>query len=294
VGQAEQAGYCSVVVLKTRRLRGGMAKNMHAVVSNADNVPLKDIVSIMETSLQIRTCRVGDTVFEQKTGSPIGGLLSKAHATMACGLPEHKWQEDVSGYRSHEFSLQDCGYKEAVASKRYVDDVCTISGVLCRSCMDSLNEKIYPSEIAFGIEQRSTLAVTWLDVQVEATNASSTPEICMAPVEFEWLLDGNPHPKKQRFPPCLGRESIDVSDFRQGLRAIAARWSQVGLSERALRIAICNWVAILDKLGYEKAMVYRMFKRVGGPMVAKQVSELWPDGRDARASRAARERRVRS
>ena len=84
---------------------------------------------------------VGDVVFRQVAGSPIGGPLSDVSAALVLGMREYFWQT-LDALRDHQRfgrgDLRGLGATESVASARYVDDVIAVSRVLCCGCLDVL------------------------------------------------------------------------------------------------------------------------------------------------------------
>eukprot|EP00933_Yihiella_yeosuensis_P084273 TRINITY_DN9869_c0_g2_i2.p1 TRINITY_DN9869_c0_g2~~TRINITY_DN9869_c0_g2_i2.p1 ORF type:complete len:1202 (-),score=121.45 TRINITY_DN9869_c0_g2_i2:263-3868(-) len=256
VDRATKLGFKSVGVRTSRRLAGCLLKKQVVSLPNTHVVQFADVLKVIALSLEMRWVRFGDAVFFQKIGSPIGGLMSKVHASLACGLPETKWL----------VSNPSC--VSSIAAKRYVDDICAVSPNLCNQCLETSITAIYPRHIAFNAEQSNTYGVAWLDLHVSLDSLGKLPEVSMAEVELEWLQGKAAFPAKQRMPPFLESCATDWHYLKQRVTGLRARWKQVGLSHAQYHICVTSWVSIMLKLNYPRSMVYKCFRQWGGPAVA--------------------------
>jgi len=59
------------------------------------------------------------------------------------------------------------------------------------------------------------------------TDVGGKLDVDVAYPEMPWLSGDSLYPERQRFPPFLDEASFSLSDFRQRIKCIVARWQQV-------------------------------------------------------------------
>ena len=261
---AQVAGYQAVVLKRGKRLRGSLCRSEHVAVHNADVWVFSDLLALVELSLHdaLKHVRWGDRVLRQAKGSPIGGLMSRLHAMLALGPAEN-------AVVCHSDAL----LASQLAAVRYVDDLLLVS-TRCLDCVRSLVQRIYPEYIKFDVEQASYTNVHWLDVSVTVAEHGVVVDAWLA--EEAWLYGRSLFPERQRWPPFLHHSCFSPSDFKQRVKALVARWSQMGLSKSQLQAPVAHLMAVLAKLDYPQNLVIKGLCRHGGPLVAFWV-KYWRD-----------------
>ena len=262
VGRAEVDGYKAVVLKRGRKLRGSLCRSEHVVVDYADVWSFKDLVAIVELSLQDALLHVewGNRVLRQAKGSPLGGLMSRLHAMLALGPSECAFMRAPGALAAYH-----------LAAVRYVDDLLLVS-TCCLACVRKWVKSVYPAYICFDVEQASYASVHWLDVSISANEDGVVVDAWLA--EEAWLFGRSLYPERQRWPPFLHVSCFNKRDFKQRVKALVARWSQMGLSQSQLKSPVAHLMAVLAKLDYPQDLVIKGLCRYGGPQVALWVKWL--------------------
>ncbi|CAE8600924.1 unnamed protein product [Polarella glacialis] len=251
-------GYKSVNLrTNTRRLAGGLSKKAIVTVSNAETWLFSDLLALVELSLQVSLLYVrwGDRVIQQRSGSPIGGLMSCLHAMLSLGPSEVACM-----------SRGGDTWKDHVAAIRYVDDSLLVSATQRCSCLRKVISSAAPAHIEFNIEQESTSQVSWLDLTI--SDSGGRLGVDVAYPELAWLKGESAYPERQRWPPYLDEVSFSAIDFKQRIKAVVARWNQVGLEDVQLQRAVAHLMAMLGRSNYPLRLILKSLCRWGGPQVA--------------------------
>ncbi|CAD7947240.1 unnamed protein product [Amoebophrya sp. A120] len=172
----------------------------------------------------LRYFQVGsDTVYALPpgVGSPIGGINSKVVASVTLCGDEHR------AYLSPSPLLVG----DITRRKRYVDDCFGISFTLCEECLSQNTRSVY--SVPFENVERSSVAVTWLDMRNEVINAH-----CLEAVE----LRVSNSMQKQRVP----YNSEDLSYARACYTATVQRLintnSETSVLVEQLTVTNFKWV----------------------------------------------------
>ncbi|CAE8583398.1 unnamed protein product [Polarella glacialis] len=263
--RARKEGFKAVLLRATRRLSGSLSRNEHVVVNNSRTWVFDDLYALVELSLHtaLLNVRWGGRILQQESGSPIGGLLSRLHAMLSLGPSEGHFVDGCS----YDFPRH-------VAAIRYVDDAAVFSSTKCGGCLRKIMAAAVPPHIVFDIEQQSTERVAWLDLTV--TDVGGKLDVDVAYPEMPWLSGDSLYPERQRFPPFLDEASFSLSDFRQRIKCIVARWQQVGLHGHRLQHPVGHLILMLGRYGYPAPLCVKCLCRWGGPEVAV-CAKFWDD-----------------
>ena len=258
---AQREGYTGVKVLRSRRLRGWLATTHHAADNRSRYLSFAGIEALLQAAVTSRCFLYGDTTWEQVTGVPIGGLISKAAATIVPGGCEATWPARFAAamprcaareYRPHE----------TWATVRYTDDILCLSRALCVQCLQAGISKVYASSVTFDVAETSTTHATWLDFVV-CVHGNSI-RLVAKPPDLAWLTattDGPP----TRWPvaPRLPGHRVDFRDLRSRRLGREARWVDQGLGADALRAAVMTEVVAWRQAGWPWKVIRKVWTSQG-------------------------------
>ena len=221
IGLAKDAGYIGVAVLKTRKLHGFLAKHNFHKHNNVDLLTFEQLRSIHMLSLSQKFVSVGNLVYRQLRGVPIGGLLSKCQTSLVLCAEEYAWE--YSNHRQVQFGLDaSLLWRRQVAACRYVDDCCLISPYLCSQCLfQCLCQK---SCVQYERQNSSASCGTWLDMDVHFQGVELL--LTMQKPEEQWIAGTSSHPKKFRLEPFHG---LEVQNAKARILGTQARLMQIYL-----------------------------------------------------------------
>jgi hypothetical protein len=117
-----------VRVPKDKSLRCSFGKSSNKF--ETDHITFDQIFEVVQFDIKNAFFTVGDHIFRQVNGVPIGGILSTAEAIATCAVAEYKWLASLGN---------NVRYFKAV---RYVDDVC---GVI--AYQDQSNDSIFKAQL---------------------------------------------------------------------------------------------------------------------------------------------------
>lgn len=193
---------------------------------------------------------LGDMVYCQRAGLPIGGPLSDVGSNLLLTLQEATWRNCHAWRAAAGFnlSLSPAGLDEDLAAVRYVDDVLAISGCLCSGCLQRLVTTRHLG-VPFGLEgEASEGGLRWLDLHVRVS--ASGLHLTSAMSERSWVTGGADAPQVFRVQPYLGARVLAGPLLRCHIRGRLSRWAQLQLAEREVARSLLNDLLTLDRAGY--------------------------------------------
>lgn len=213
-------------------------------------------------------------MFKQKTGVPIGGLLSKCQTSLLLCAEETIWKSQPLKRSNHGFPTA-LHWNQQVASCRYVDDCISMSHMFCQACLlSALNLK---SHVAFELQNHDPLRATWLDLAVDVHGVRF--HIDLAQHEVEWIQGFAACPKKFRMLPFQGEITPDA---KARIRNAQARLIQVFLDPPGSNLvlaarALHYFMDIWHRSGYPEATVVKAWRRhLSNPTLSSLAAEWIP------------------
>jgi hypothetical protein len=214
----------------------------------------------MDLALAQSAVSVGDSVWKQAEGLPIGGPHSPASCSVVLGADEAAWTADAAARALHRFLPEGRRLDEQVALARYVDDLIMVSRVWCSACLEDMLGAMYRRPVQFDRQASSAHGQPWLDMWVSFSHGRL--QIHMDGQEQEWVqcLAARP-PAKFRLKPYLGDEEDSLEALRQHVSGRTARLKQAGLDDEALRRAVEREILVLALHGYPRDLMLRVWSR---------------------------------
>ena len=117
-------GFRCVMVKRTGKLSGFLGRAESCVKSGFRCWSLKRMRCGVELALAQGSITLGDQLWKQQRGVPIGGMVSKCSCSVTLGMSEQIWSE-THGKQ----------FKGHLATTRYVDDLVVLSPDTCRDCI---------------------------------------------------------------------------------------------------------------------------------------------------------------
>ena len=222
---------------------------------------------------------VGNSVWVQAEGLPIGGPHGPASCSVVLGADEAAWTNDVAARTRHGFLPGECGLEEQVALARYVDDLIMVSRIWCSSCLEDMLTAMYRKPVQFDRQATSAHGQPWLDMWVSFRGG--TLEIHMDGQEQEWVqCQASMPPAKTRLKPYLGDEAESLEALRLHVSGRTARLRQAGLDDVALRRAVQREIRVLALHGYPREMMLRVWSKSRQYPAAAKLAHLiyWTPG----------------
>ena len=232
----------------------------------------------MDLALAQSAVSVGDSVWRQAEGLPIGGPHSPASCSVVLGADEAAWTADAAARALHRFLPEGRRLSEQVALARYVDDLIMVSRVWCHACLEDMLTAMYRRPVQFDRQATSAHGQPWLDMWVSFRCGQL--EIHMDGQEQEWVqcLAARP-PAKFRLKPYLGDEEDSLEALRQHVSGRTARLKQAGLEGEALRKAVEREILVLALHGYPRELLLRVWSRArqypAAARLGRQVLQVW-------------------
>ena len=149
----------------------------------------------LDMALAQNAVSVGNSVWVQAEGLPIGGPRSPASCSVVLGAHEAAWTNDVLPGGSK--------LEEQVALARHVDDLIMVSRILwCSSCLEDMLTVMFRQPVQFYRQAASAHGQPWLDMWVSFRGGAL--EIHMDGQEREWVqCQASMPPAKTRFTVSL-------------------------------------------------------------------------------------------
>ena len=203
---------------------------------------------------------VGNSIWVQAEGLPIGGPHSPANCSVVFGADEAAWTSDVAARTRHGFLPEGRGLEEQVALARYVDDHIMVSRMWCSSCLKDMLTVMYRKPVQVDRQATSAHGQPWLDMWVSFRGGAL--EIHMDGQEQEWVQcqASMPH-AKTRFKPFLGDGAESLEALRLHVSGRTARLRQAGLDDVALRRAVQREILVVALRGYPREMMLRVWSK---------------------------------
>jgi hypothetical protein len=228
---ARDSGQSTTTVLKSRQRRafaGGAAVTRPGA---SMTFSFEELKGCLKGFLCMDKCAAGDAVASMR-GIPIGGFLSKAAASVRLCVAEHRWAQGFGG---------PVPWREAVAARRYVDDLLMTSHRYCRACLEKFVGQIYP--IRFDISPAAS-QLKWLDI------------VCDVTTQTHDMLE-----KPYSTPPAW---ATTASAFHGYVMGRAARWKELELSRRQLVRQAARLTLDLRGCGWPRAVFRQVYYALDG------------------------------
>ena len=129
---SERRGIHSVMLRESRRRHAYLSKKKHVTREHWKCWPVRRIVALLHLCLSQPFATFGNSVWMQRQGVPIGGLVSGALCSVLLGFAEFRCKTiELEGARVPGY-VPPC-----TARLRYVDDQVWISATDCHACVRS-------------------------------------------------------------------------------------------------------------------------------------------------------------
>ena len=254
-------GYAGVVVSRRQGGASFLARQTWKHPPGTELISWEELRRGIDMALAQSAVSVGDSVWRQAEGLPIGGPHSPACCSIVLGADEAAWAADAERRARLGFSApRGRGIEECAAYARYVDDLCVVSRIWCEGCLESMVDGMYRKPVQFDRQATSLLGQPWLDMWITFT--SGDMEIHMDGQEHEWVSSlGATPPSRLRLKPYLGDEACSWEALRLHVSARSARLRQAGLGVAELERAVAREVFVLALHGYPCAMMRSAWSR---------------------------------
>ena len=234
----------------------------------------------LDLALAQSAVSVGNSVWVQAEGLPIGGPHSPACCSVVLGADEATWTDNAATRAAHGFNPSGRRLEEQVALARYVDDLIMVSRVWCSSCLEDMLTVMYRKPVQFDRQATAAHGQPWLDMWVSFRHGAL--EIHMDGQEQDWVqCQASVPPAKTRLKPYLGDDAASLEALRLHVSGRSARLRQAGLDDTALHLAVKREVLVIALHGYPREMMRRVWSRsCQYPAAAKQarlVLGTWQD-----------------
>ena len=260
VAWATLAGYHGVVVSRHSKGQCHLARQCWKHPPGTDVFTWPELRAGALLALAQNAVSVGDSVWKQKEGLPIGGPHSPACCSVTLGADEASWVTDAARRVQHGFGPAGVRLSSRVALARYVDDLIMVSKCWCQDCLEAMLAVMYRKPVQFDRQETSPHGQPWLDMWVAFSDGDLV--IHMDGQEQDWVAGmASCPPSKLRLKPYLG----DVASSRDALRlhvsARAARLRQAALGPEELGRAVERELLVLALHGYPRAMLHEAWSR---------------------------------
>ena len=249
VSKLTTRGFIGVHVESTHPLKFHLTKPKHSPIGSVSFSALRNwLVSLC---IQ-RTGCIGDGLFEQSSGLPIGGLASKVATSFVLGYMEQEFRTNQATREEKHFALDGKHDSECVSGVRYVDDIFACSKVFCENCIQAYINCTYTSKalkttVTFDQQAQSPGQYLWLDFKITFDDKQQ-PRLHMAPRETEWIKGDTEYPVKWRTPRFTGYvDSTQRSIARGILIGRMCRLNEMGLETEKLDSAILEEIALWER-----------------------------------------------
>lgn len=220
-------------------------------------ISIDNMLLTLEASLRVNVARFGKVTLRHgggEGGRSLSGPPQRPRSRAPLG-PPRSHMEAVRPVASAQFAAlgRAAEIDYAIAQVRYVDDVISVSPVLCATCITKYVEEGRPG-IPFGLEENAADApARLLDVTVRGDRLPL--HLSIARPEMTWIADAAPTPKAFRVAPYLGMKLLDRDHMRGHARSRMTRWCLVRMNRRELLAAITHELAMMVRAGYPQKLV---------------------------------------
>ena len=222
------------MVKRSGKLSGFLGKAESCVKSGFRCWSLKRMRCGVELALAQGSVTLGDQLWKQQRGVPIGGMVSKCSCSVTLGMSEQTWSE-THGKQ----------FKGHLAATRYVDDLVVLSPDMCSGCVKNLLKSVYPS----GVEFEAQSGCEWLDMSLRI-DPEGELVISAKQTESDWVYGRADKSGKHVLPPYLGDPSVDTRRMWCQVKGRAARLRQLKLRPAELYDAVKFDIATWRRAGW--------------------------------------------
>ena len=236
----------------------------------------------LDMALAQSAVSVGNSVWVQAEGFPIGGPHSPACCSVVLGADEAAWTNDAAARAGHGFMPEGRRLAEQVVLARYVDDLIMVSRVWCSSCLEDMLAVMCRKPVQFDRQATSAHGQPWLDMWVSFRGGAL--EIHMDGQEQEWVqCQASKPPAKIRLKPyVMGDVAESLDALRLHVSGRIARLRQAGLDDVALHKAVQREILVFALHGYPREMMLRVWSRSRQyPAAAKHARNVLGAWKDA-------------
>lgn len=216
--------------------------------------------------LQMVIFKFGNWYVQQVSGLPIGGPVSSVVLEFCLAWLE----ERMDKYKWKGFSQGTCFQtrrrSDVILAKRYVDDVCCVSLILCDSCLHVFIQTTYKDKISFedATEKSTEVGVVhikfldcWFSVQMRGVSTF------MHIPNFTYLMTGNGEDlKKNRGPWRAGDPARVDGALLQDFQVRLARLRQLKSEPLASYVVLVFLFAEYKRLGYSFHKLQVVWSRI--------------------------------
>ena len=260
VDWASSQGYTGVVVSKRRGGASHLARQGWRHPPGTEAFSWDELVTGIRLALAQGAVAVGDSVWRQAEGLPIGGPHSPACCSVVLGADEAAWTADPARRARHGFSPRGRDLSSQVAYARYVDDLCMVSRKWCKSCLEAMLGVMYTKPVQFDRQDSSSHGQPWLDLWIAFHDGEM--RIHMDGQEQAWFdAMGACPPSKLRLKPYLEDERGSDEALRTHVSARLARLRQAGLDQEAMKAAVERELLVLSYHGYPRKRLIQAWSR---------------------------------
>lgn len=252
--KALHPGSSGIAVAKQKKLRTWVAKGEFRNRGRCTVWTWDDIQCVLDLALRQPIVRLGEVLFKQLIGAPIGGHLSKAIASAVLAYDEMLFSIDAETKMADYVPGMHLCFKEAVACTRYVDDLAMASHVLCPQCLQQLTTFIYSPPVSFDPAKPDTFGHPWLDVWLYSSNGELGVRADGA--EAAWKQAGGAGmPQKFRIKPWLGDSAANDAELRALAAGKLSRLKAMRLEPAQLHAAVGSELCLWALSGYPLATI---------------------------------------
>ena len=253
---SEQRGIHSVMLRESRRRHAYLSKKKHVTREHWKCWPVRRIVALLHLCLSQPFATFGNSVWMQRQGVPIGGLVSGALCSVLLGFAEFRCKTmELEGARVPGY-VPPC-----TARLRYVDDQVWISATDCHDCVEKQLCEVYPKGVQFSPTSNGTNKAEWLDIVVKM-ESDGTLDLSPKKPELEWVRDPDVPCGRHLVPPFVSCLSLDWTLLRGMVKCRCARLLQMRLTKQALRGALQHEVQVWRRSGYDSRLITQLWSRL--------------------------------
>ena len=182
---ATEQGYVGVVASKSSHGPSFLVRQRWRHPPGTVLLTWEELSAGIDLALAQGAVSVGDSVWLQREGLPIGGPHSPACCSVVLGADEAAWADDAARRRAHGFAPSGGPLASQVALARYVDDLIMVSRIWCSTCLEGMIGVMYRRPVQFDRQPSSAHGQPWLDMWVSF--AGPTLRVHMDGQEQDWV-----------------------------------------------------------------------------------------------------------